>query len=168
MTICQRCGKEFERKLCQAHLKRNPPKYCSRKCGHPNQFSQVPLTCVQCGTTFHRKKYMAEWSKERGPFCGFPCYALWQKENNVGPNNPCWKEDSVDRSAGKFQLIRRLAIQRDHGRCRICGSTGKFHIHHIENPDLHELDNVLTLCASCHRKLHPVPHGQDGRFQSIR
>lgn len=163
--ICLRCGKEFVPKdQSPAHLKKNPPKYCSRKCAQPNQFSQVLLVCVQCGKQFHRKKYMEEWSKERGPFCGFRCYAQWQKENTAGPNNPCWKEDSIERTAGKFQSIRRLAYQRDGGRCVDCGSTANLHTHHKGNPDVHELDNVETVCAACHRKRHPLQHAEDGKF----
>jgi len=79
---CQLCGKTFSRKTPCAGRPR--PKYCSRKCASAGTSTRVTLTCVQCGTTFQRKGYMANWSRERGPFCGFACYGKWQHIHNKG------------------------------------------------------------------------------------
>lgn len=64
---------------------------------------------------------------------------------------------------------RRLALERDGHRCRTCGASGEgsmLHVHHIrpfreygyvpgqnENyKQANQLDNLATLCPSCHRR----------------
>lgn len=91
MKTCQRCGIEYEPKDERAN---RPSKYCSRSCGQPNRRSRVVLTCRQCGQDFERKRYMADWSQERGPFCGFRCYSKWQSEHLRGEANPTYKPEA--------------------------------------------------------------------------
>jgi len=90
---CLRCGNEFEPKD-KGHLKRNPPKYCSHQCGKYARLSLVTLQCSVCHCEFQRKKYMEHWSLERGPFCGFQCYAKWQSENTRGEENPNYQPEA--------------------------------------------------------------------------
>ena len=76
------------------------------------------------------------------------------RPNDYGPN---------------WQGQRRLALERDGRRCRTCGASGDeitLHIHHIrpfreygyvpgtnDNYRLaNQLDNLVTLCPSCHRR----------------
>lgn len=59
-------------------------KYCSRACRDKGMSTRVLLTCVQCNQEFTRKAYMAETSRNRGPFCGFKCYGEWQHDNLQG------------------------------------------------------------------------------------
>ena len=164
MKICQQCGKEFDP---VNERPSHPAKYCSRACSHAAQRTRVTLTCRQCGKTFERKAYMKNWSQERGPFCGFECYGQWQHENTRGTVNPNYKPDSVKRDAWNWKQARKAAIERDHGQCVQCGSRFRLHVHHLGDPDNHELDNLETLCISCHRKRHPVPHGPNGKFRPI-
>ena len=158
---CQQCGQMFD---CYDYRKNRSPKYCSRQCRDLAQTTRVTLVCVQCGREFQRKAYMKDWSKERGPFCGFDCYGCWQKENTVGPENPNYNADSVARDTWNWKHQRGLALERDGFRCRCCGSTKHLHVHHMGDPDNHELDNLETLCAPCHRKAHPLPHAPNGQF----
>jgi len=68
-----------------------------------------------------------------------------------------------------WQTQRKLALERDGHRCRTCGAGGDetlLHIHHIrpfreygyipgENENYkfaNQLDNLVTLCPSCHRR----------------
>ena len=174
MYTCQRCQKQFDPKdQNPRHLKRNPPRYCSRACGQPNRKAAVILTCRQCGRDFERKRYMADWSQERGPFCGFDCYGRWQTAHTTGRKNPNFVATSNRQGAGQIERNRLLALERDGYACRQCGSTHRLHVHH-ETPwepgqtDPHALDNLVTLCASCHRKRHPMRHRPDGKFLSNR
>lgn len=51
--------------------------------------------------------------------------------------------------------VREEALQRDEHRCKLCGSTDRVEVHHIvkHHPGgENKLDNLVTLCASCHRK----------------
>ncbi len=76
------------------------------------------------------------------------------RPNEYGPN---WRAQ------------RRLALERDGFRCRTCGASGEesmLHVHHIrpfreygyvpgENEHYrtaNQLDNLVTLCPSCHRR----------------
>lgn len=166
---CERCGQQFERHLSPSHLQRNPPRFCSRSCAQPNRPSRVTLTCVQCSRTFQRKAYMREWSQERGPFCGFRCYGAWQSEHSTGEANPWFRPQSNRRGAGQWERNRAAALERDRYQCVRCHSVDRLHVHHKapwqpEQPDPHALDNLETLCASCHRRSHPMKHAPDGRF----
>jgi hypothetical protein len=170
MKTCQRCGVEFEPKDDRPN---RPAKYCSRKCAQPNQPNSVLLMCRQCGVEFRRKAYMADWSQERGPFCGFRCYGAWQKVNTIGAANPNFVPVSPRRRSAQWVRNRLLVLERDSHQCRLCGSTRRLHVHHIhewsqDDPSTHAMDNLLTLCASCHRKQHPMPHRPDGSFAPIR
>jgi hypothetical protein len=163
---CQQCGQEF---LTRDYWRQPPPKYCSRKCRDVAQTTRVTLECVQCLRQFERKAYMADWSRERGPFCGFDCYALWQAIHMRGEKNPNYRERGTVREAGQWMRNRILALTRDDYRCQDCGRQDKLHVHHVnpwqpEQEDPHVVDNLLTLCASCHRKRHPLRHGPDGNF----
>ena len=168
MFVCGYCGCQFERVMCQAHLRRNPPKYCSRKCRDLARTTRVKLVCRQCGCSFERKAYMEDWSRDRGPFCGFPCYAQWQKENTTGVDNPNYCAEAVSRDSLNYRTAQTAALDRDNHRCCLCGSGHRLHVHHIGDEDDHALGNLQTLCASCHRLQHPVPHGPDGKFVSSR
>ena len=165
MKTCEQCGKEFDPVNQRPS---HPAKYCGRACSSAAQRTQVTLTCIQCDQEFHRKAYMANWSKERGPFCGFDCYGAWQSENCQGPKNPNHRPDANSRGAWNHLTARAVVLSRDNHRCVECQSQDCLHVHHIGDPDNHASDNLETLCASCHRKRHPVPHGPDGKFLSTR
>lgn len=168
MKECQQCHQMFDPvNERPAH----PAKYCSRSCRDEAQRTRVQLTCRQCGKQFRRKAYMAEWSQERGPFCGFACYAAWQKEHIRGEANPNFVPVSPKRISGQWMRNRQIVLERDGRKCQRCGSTHRLHVHHIrkwnpEDPSTHELGNLVTLCASCHRKVHARKQGDDGRFLS--
>lgn len=162
MLTCKQCGQTFQPKdQNPGHLRRNPPQYCSRLCAGAARKSRVVLTCRQCGQQFERKAYMADWSQERGPFCGFRCYGLWQKAHMVGEANPNYTPASPRRGSSQWERNRLAALERDGHRCRQCGNEKWLHVHHKhewnpEAPDPHALDNLETLCAKCHRQRHPV------------
>jgi RNA-directed DNA polymerase len=52
--------------------------------------------------------------------------------------------------------IREEALRRDERKCRVCGRRGRVEVHHIRpwKPGMpHELPNLITLCAACHRQV---------------
>lgn len=65
------------------------------------------------------------------------------------------RHDSQD-----YQNWRLLVYKRDNYICKTCGrANGKIHAHHIKGfikyPELrYSVDNGITLCVSCHKKLH--------------
>ena len=165
MKTCEQCGKEFDP---VNERPSHPAKFCCRACSFEAQRTLVTLTCSQCGQKFRRKAYMNGWSQERGPFCSFACYGQWQHEHTAGPANPNYSHEATSRGAYNHRKAREAVLKRDEYRCVECGRTYGLHVHHLGDPDDHALGNLVTLCASCHRKRHPVPHGPNGKFVSIR
>lgn len=59
-------------------------------------------------------------------------------------------------------IIRQMCFEEDNWECQICGKSGKntsLHCHHIlgyaKHPQLgNDIDNVITLCKECHKKVH--------------
>lgn len=55
--------------------------------------------------------------------------------------------------------LRKLCFKRDDWECQKCGARKNLHCHHIngyaQNKILaNDIDNVITLCKSCHKKVH--------------
>ena len=67
------------------------------------------------------------------------------------------------RNSARWQQARALARQRDGNRCVYCGSTNKLQVHHkipldAGGPEF-ELDNLETVCVSCHGERHRGERG---------
>lgn len=73
---------------------------------------------------------------------------------------------------------RALAIERDAGRCtvsRLLGgscSSGPLHVHHLVRPEdggePYGLDNLLTVCGSCHPRLEAMRRYVDRSLRGDR
>ncbi len=56
--------------------------------------------------------------------------------------------------------LRRLTLERDQYTCQRCGTKNTYLIcHHFEGIEINpiesaDLDNCITLCYSCHTKVH--------------
>ena len=56
-----------------------------------------------------------------------------------------------------YYLLRQRVLKRDGWRCQICGSSKDLHVHHLTRRSSlgHDvLDNLITLCAGCHKLQH--------------
>jgi len=56
-----------------------------------------------------------------------------------------------------YQKLREEILKRDAWRCQYCGSMSELQVHHIRRrsrlgDDAEE--NLITLCAPCHKRLH--------------
>lgn len=124
----------------------------------------LPRKCKSC-----KKEFLAVHSKERpnrGKFCSKECYTKWQKsEDNKGPNNPSWRggcepPSQLVRKTDEWKNWRRQVFGRDNYTCKKCGSIGGLlHPHHlipksVDKTKIYDLSNGITLCQSCHLKLH--------------
>jgi endogenous inhibitor of DNA gyrase (YacG/DUF329 family) len=160
--ICEKCGKPFEPKdTSPAHLKRNPPRFCSRECGMSNRSNGQVVNCTFCGKSIYRRKSFL--SETEYPFCSRRCFGLWRRAH--------YRE--IDEENREYKYQRRIALERDNYQCQDCGALDSdywegmypeyLHLqvitHHLEErgpdrPPNHDASNLVTLCLSCHRKRH--------------
>jgi len=68
-----------------------------------------------------------------------------------------WKYVKWRRPVHFYKVMRKFTVERDDGKCRLCGDDNNIQVHHItprKNIETvqqkHRLSNLITLCASCH------------------
>jgi 5-methylcytosine-specific restriction enzyme A len=70
-----------------------------------------------------------------------------------------------------WRVARTAARQRDGNRCRRCGDTHRLQVHHIVSLDdggaKYDLNNLITLCSSCHNARHRGDGGSTERGSSL-
>jgi hypothetical protein len=64
-----------------------------------------------------------------------------------------------ERNSPEYREWRAAVLERDNFECQHCGSEENLHAHHIvhfidDEERRTDVDNGITLCADCHRKLH--------------
>jgi len=67
------------------------------------------------------------------------------------------KSPRIRLDAKIYGRLRRQVLERDGWRCQYCGTCGGLEIHHIQRRSQlgHDREeNLITLCAGCHRQLH--------------
>lgn len=98
------------------------------------------------------KELIASGRMRVGLNAGKSCY--WIK----GDKNPNW-QGGVSRERyeaygpGFTKDLKRQVFERDGFVCRLCGAGGELHPHHIDyNKKNNCLENLISLCPSCHAK----------------
>lgn len=124
--------------------------------------------CVNCGDEF-----TVQQTNKDQRHCSRDCFLEMHSERMVGDGNPAYIDgSSYDKRCHRgphWEHERVLVYERDDYTCRRCGEkciprraydgeNGKriIQAHHVEayeSPDDNSLDNLLTLCASCHGKV---------------
>lgn len=173
---CDNCGENFE-----GHPG-NTNNYCSRECAdvhrtlsgvnHHNYVEYTKYECEWCGESFRGKP------SNKNRFCSRECNSEWQSEafsgedcwlyGKDGAAHPRYSGGRVDDYPEDWSDVREAVIERDDGECTDCG-IGRVQcqskhgydldVHHIEPIDsfddhtnAHSLDNLTTMCRSCHRR----------------
>lgn len=79
-----------------------------------------------------------------------------KSEQMKGEKHPNWQGGKSFEPYGiEFFDIRELALERDNFRCVNCGAKRILCVHHIDKNKLNnDVENLITLCRSCHMKLH--------------
>lgn len=172
---CRICGSEFE-----YYPSDKDGNYCSGCLSEATGLlpdsatpdaSELEVDCKNCSTTLQR--YPAEVEDaEYGCFCDLSCYGEWLSENVVGDDHHQW-EGGEFAYGESWWKVRRAALSRDDYECQSCGVEAdqlerRPDVHHIKRvrafdnvENAHKLENVVTLCRSCHRLVEagekPVP-----------
>jgi 5-methylcytosine-specific restriction endonuclease McrA len=56
-----------------------------------------------------------------------------------------------------YESLRQQVLRRDAWRCQSCGTMSNLEVHHREfrsHSGEDSEENLITLCAACHAKLH--------------
>jgi 5-methylcytosine-specific restriction endonuclease McrA len=99
-----------------------------------------PRTCQTCGQPMFRKRFASGRLEDRTAYlkrqtCSLSCGNTRQE---------------VTKGAHHIRARKHIAAA-----CQDCATTIKLHVHHIDrNPSNNDPANLLTLCSSCHLKLH--------------
>jgi len=157
---CLICGEKFFIYLS----KYQKGMFCSRKCKGMAQRGKNHFAwkggikkhiCIICGKIFY---------KNNDKFCSVKCYGKWQSINRIKDKHWNWKggkdyENKKIRNNLEYGIWRKEIYKKDRWTCRICGSKKQIVAHHLklfsEYPELRfDINNGITLCRSCHLKLH--------------
>ena len=60
-------------------------------------------------------------------------------------------------ASAEYDRLRILVLERDGWKCQFCGSRTNLQVHHLvyrSHLGADESDNLMTLCANCHRRQH--------------
>ena len=67
------------------------------------------------------------------------------------------KKDRLRLAPEDYRRLQRQVLERDGWRCQWCGALEQLEVHHQRlrsHLGKDSEDNLITLCASCHRKVH--------------
>ncbi len=126
----------------------------------------VQLSCDVCGDSFER--HPSSITGE-ATLCGDECRAKWLSDAYTGKGHPHWNGGGNGPYGRGWTRVRREAFERDGYQCVICSKTKEEigrnpDVHHIiwvrvfvesdthEKADAPSLENVVSLCVTCHRK----------------
>ncbi len=78
-------------------------------------------------------------------------------QSSLNSTRPRQKRPRLKLDPKKYAIVRTRVLERDGWRCQECGSMEGLEVHHMQ-PRSHlggdVMDNLITLCVSCHGKCH--------------
>jgi len=118
---------------------------------------KIEKICLHCEQKFNVFLYR----KDKAKYCSKICLA----KSKIGVDSKNWKggitsETRKIRCSEEYNKWRKSVYARDNWTCQHCQVKQKHPIaHHIKTfkdfPELRfESDNGITLCRSCHKKVH--------------
>jgi 5-methylcytosine-specific restriction endonuclease McrA len=72
--------------------------------------------------------------------------------NKIRVKSPRQRLDSTS-----YRDLHRQVLERDGWRCQVCGSMQNLQVHHLKfrsRSGGDEEQNLITLCAECHERMH--------------
>ena len=138
---------------------------------HGGSLVKEECECDFCGCSFERNPSIVN---EGLTFCSNECKYDYRSENWTGEDHHSWKPGRSDYGT-EWRKTRQDVLKRDGYVCQACGAdeNGLEHsleVHHIKPlrtfdavDGANKLNNLITLCKSCHRKWEGVPLKPDCR-----
>lgn len=190
-TVCIVCEKPYYSK---PH-KLEESKFCSRECkgkwnsqnaigvnGYNYKYGRSELVdydCDLCGETFQIEQYKLVREIGEQHFCSSECLSNFRQglALNNGRVRKAWNHiegrcKNLGISTADYLKWKRECLRRDSHSCRLCGSRDLLCTHHgvpvKERPDLAlDVNNGITLCGKCHRKVHKESRVFKQKFEKI-
>lgn len=151
LVKCAVCKKEFPTR------KSNPRTCCSAACGYINSRKRIEVTCSNCGIYFEKRPSSLSQSKSGLYFCTRNCKDEAQRIGGIKEIMPP-HYGVASRSPERYRRIYKEEFKVEKLFCIRCGYD-EFEcgvdIHHKDNNYKNNLsENLVSLCAPCHRALH--------------
>jgi 5-methylcytosine-specific restriction endonuclease McrA len=73
------------------------------------------------------------------------------------------KSPRLGLDANSYRELHRQVLERDGWQCQNCGSTQQLQVHHLDlrsQSGADEEQNLITLCAECHTRMHRKAGGR--------
>lgn len=163
LKVCEGCGVTFEVFAYQSSTRR----FCNMSCYHKKRWGGVKSSDQSCD---HCGKVFPVFACEPRRFCSHACYTFSGAGAKSGSDSPQWKggTSSHYRRGANWKLQAEAARIRDNRQCKSCGKsenalTGKrrrLDVHHIipwSVSHSNDIENLVTLCRSCHHRNEPKP-----------
>ena len=169
--VCLECGNTFIDNSQEHHLK-----FCSISCGsiyHHRNNSIKLVTCKVCGKEFEFKgtttpTYCTECRRIANNEASTKSKVKQGKMSadkvGIGSGNGYVGRDSHSYKTG-IGIYKRIKLDSmEELKCEYCESIKNLEVHHKDhNRNNNELENLILLCKSCHKKEH-IHRDKFGRF----
>jgi 5-methylcytosine-specific restriction endonuclease McrA len=160
MSVCKHCNNEFVKKSYQQE-------YCCNDCkilasrkrtlekkhnARYEEFEQHRISkCPVCEREFERV-FSPTWRQQK--YCSATCRKRVEVLNGSKKITDNFYKDKT-----RFNGNKHNVLIRDNFECQFCKAKKHLVIHHLDgsgqSDDVNnEMDNLVTLCKSCHAKLH--------------
>ena len=152
---CGNCGKEFEVRRSE---KKRAWKTCSVECANARRSATHKGKVVSESQKEKQSKAMSgrKLTKEHRESIG---KGVAGKKNARWVDGRSWEKEGAGDYNFEFTAVLKTTVKkRDGFKCRKCAEDGtnfKLFVHHIDM-DKHNNseDNLVTVCHSCHSKIH--------------
>ena len=151
---------EHKQNQSQGHAKRNIPRHLCIDCGK-EVFDKHINRCRQCfNKIINRDKIGISFSKEHKRKIGIGNRGKKRTDKQNSKRSLAMGGTGIPyenaKYPKKFHLIKEQIRERDNHKCQICGEKQgkrKLDVHHIDyDKENLDLNNLITLCRSCHTK----------------
>lgn len=170
-VTCKECGGTYSVHPHQLE----ETKFCSMECNRESwKKEKQEYTCANCGKVVTKMPHNV---KSENTTCSKECFKEYMSSIRKGEDNPQWHGGRFEYYGPNWPEQREKTLERDNHSCQECDMTRDkhyqnydedLHVHHKvprrqiinkEEPTIEQfelansLDNLVTLCKSCHRKL---------------
>jgi len=129
---------------------------------------QVGYSICKCDCGEITEIYNANLRKKHTTSCGclksnnFKNAKICRKEKHGNWKGGITQENKLIRASIEYKNWRISVFEKDNYTCQKCGQIGSnLNVHHIESFEINkdkrtDINNGITLCNECHRKLHNI------------